>query len=95
MAKVDIVRSHQLSFEAARKLAKSWMKECEQQYNLKGDYINGECQDTITFSRKGLSGVLTVTASQFTLELTLGFLFSAYQKTIVAKINSNMDILLN
>lgn len=94
MAKVEIVRQHHLSFSEARALAKSWVQEGEEKYDLTGNYVEGEVKDSLDFSRKGLSGVLTVTESQFELELTLGFLFSAYKNKIVEKIHTNMDKLL-
>lgn len=89
-----IVRAHQLTFEQAREMGKSWQAQGEQDFQLRCEYTEGDTQDELTFSRSGVSGCLHIDATQFILEAKLGFLLKPYAARIEKEINTNLDALL-
>lgn len=89
-----ITRTHQLTFAQAREMGKQWQVQGEQNFQLRCEYVAGEEQDELTFSRSGVSGCLRIDATQFVLEVKLGFLFKPYAARIEKEINTNLDALL-
>ena len=58
-------------------------------------YEEGDTQDTLTFTRAGVSGTLVVDAQQFDMTAKLGFLFTAFKDRIEAEIGGQLDALLD
>ena len=58
-------------------------------------YEEGDTQDTLSFSRAGVTGTLLVDAHQFDMTAKLGFLFSAFKDRIEAEIGGQLDALLS
>jgi len=83
-----------LGLAKARKLAFKWAEQAEEQLDMACTYEEGTSLDTVSFERSGVSGTLEVTASAFTLQAKLGFLFSAFKGKIEAEISKNLDALL-
>ena len=51
-------------------------------------------RDTVEFTRSGVKGELTVSASRFELVAQLGFLLGAFKSTIESEIQKELDALL-
>ena len=94
MADIHIHREHSLGLAQARKLARDWAEQLEQQFDMACTVIEGETSDSVEFVRSGVNGVLIVAADHFDVEAKLGFLMAAFSKTIEAKIEKNLDSLL-
>lgn len=97
MPDIHILRDHTLGLPAARKIAFQWAEQVEEEYGMACTYEEaekgGDC-DTLTFTRSGVKGTLTVTADQFELEAKLGFLLGAFKDKIEGEISKNLDALL-
>jgi putative polyhydroxyalkanoate system protein len=94
VANLHIVREHTLGLPAARKIAFAWAEQVEADFGMECTYEEGKTLDAVTFERSGIKGTLTVTAKQFELEATLGFLLGAFKDKIEAEIVKNLDALL-
>ena len=94
MADIRIHRSHRLGLARARELASQWSDEVEKKFDMECSFLEGDDGDTVEFSRPGVHGQLVVGADSFDLEAKLGFLLSAFSKTIEAEIEKNLDALL-
>ena len=94
MPDLRIRRDHTLGLPEARKIAHDWARSAQEQLHMACTYHEGETLDRIAFTRSGVSGELTVTATRFDLQLKLGFLLGAYSARIEEKIKANLDELL-
>jgi putative polyhydroxyalkanoate system protein len=92
---IHIERNHTLGIAGARKVAHQWIEQAEQEFGLECVYTPGDDRDVATFTRAGIDGTVEVTASTFTLDATLGFLFSSFSEMIEQKITRNLDALLD
>ena len=91
MAEIHIHRVHGLSRDAALGLARDWQAQAEQDWGLRCTAQTREGQLLIAFERTGLQGKLRVDAEAFDLQLTLGFLLSAYRARIEAELQRRLD----
>ena len=94
MPELKIERAHTLGLTGARAVAERWREQAEQEWGMTCASEPGDSSDSMRFERSGVSGSLTVTASQFDLQLKLGFLLGAYSSKIEEKIRANLDELL-
>jgi putative polyhydroxyalkanoate system protein len=94
MAHIHIHREHPLGHAAARKIARRWAEQAEQQFGLRCTYEEGHEHDTVHFERSGVSGTLKVRSQAFELEAQLGFLLGAFKDRIESEIVKNLDDLL-
>ena len=94
MPDIKIHRTHQLGLAKARKVALQWAEDAEKKFDMECTILEGEDSDTVEFTRSGVTGSLTVTATEFDLNAKLGFLLGAFSKTIEAEIEKNLDALL-
>lgn len=94
MSDIHIHREHRLGMASARKVAFRWAEEAEEEFDMVCTYEEGDEQDEVCFSRSGVKGTLTVTASTFELEAKLGFLLGAFKDRIEGEIVKNLDDLL-
>ncbi|QNK70701.1 polyhydroxyalkanoic acid system family protein [Variovorax sp. PAMC26660] len=95
MPDIHIERNHTLGIAGAREVARQWVQQAEQEFGLECAYTEGKDRDTAQFTRAGIDGTVEVTASTFTLDATLGFLFSSFSDQIEQKITRNLDALLD
>ena len=95
MPDIHIERRHRLGIAGAREVARQWVQQAEQDFGLACTYTEGKTCDLAQFTRAGIDGTLEVTADTFTLEATLGFLFSSFSEQIEQKITRNLDALLD
>ena len=94
MADIHIQRDHALGLRAARKIAFAWAEQVEAEYGMECTYEEGDTQDTLSFTRAGVTGTLLVDAQQFDMTAKLGFLFTAFKDRIEAEIGGQLDALL-
>ena len=94
MPDIHIHREHHLGFKEARKVAFSWAEKAEEKFDMECTYEEGETQDTLSFTRAGVTGTLLVDAQQFDMTAKLGFLFSAFKDRIETEISGQLDELL-
>ena len=95
MADICIHREHALGLARARKLARQWARDAESKFEMACTIVEHETGDTVEFTRSGVKGELRVEAQRFTLKARLGFLLSAFSKTIEADIEKTLDALLS
>jgi putative polyhydroxyalkanoate system protein len=94
VADIRIQRNHQLGLAKARKIAWAWAEDVEKRFDMACTVIEGEAEDSVEFTRPGVSGRLLVRADRFELDAQLGFLLGAFSKRIEAEIEQNLDALL-
>lgn len=94
MADLHIRREHSLSLAAARKIARAWAEQVEDDFGMQCSYEEGVKEDCVNFKRSGVNGCLLVTADHFDLDAKLGFLLGAFKGRIEAEIVKNLDDLL-
>ena len=91
MADIQIQRTHGLDWAGAQALAQAWRAQAESDWGMICTHTPGEGEDRVTFDRPGAQGLLRVDATQFELQVTLGFLLRAYKSQIAEKIERNLD----
>lgn len=94
MPDLHILRQHGLGLPKARKIAFEWAEKAEKDLSMDCTYQEGKTSDEVTFARSGVKGTLLVTAAQFELNVTLGFLLGAFKGRIESEIVKNLDSLL-
>ena len=94
MAEIRIHRDHDLGLKKAREIAWQWAEQVEEKFDMACTVHEGDDEDTVEFTRSGVKGELTVTASRFELVAQLGFLLGAFKGTIESEIQKELDKLL-
>ena len=94
MSDLHIQRDHHMGLPRAREVARAWARKAEEKFDMECSYEEGDTQDTLTFTRAGVSGTLVVDAQQFDMTAKLGFLFSAFKDRIETEISGQLDELL-
>lgn len=95
MADLHILREHTLSLAAARQIARAWTEQAQAEFGMECSYAEGQTEDTVLFSRSGVSGSFLVNPERFELNAKLGFLLGAFKDKIEAEIVKNLDALLD
>jgi putative polyhydroxyalkanoate system protein len=90
MSEVKFQQAHTLGLDKARELAKKWAEDAAGKMGLNCKHIEGVEQDTITFERMGVNGVMTVTGTSLDLNVKLGMMMAAFKPLIEAEIQKNM-----
>jgi putative polyhydroxyalkanoate system protein len=90
MADIQIHRKHALGLAKAKTVANKVAKDLETKYELESAWEG----NTLTFSRAGVQGELSVTKDEMNCEVTLGFLFKAFKGPIQGEMEKNFDRLL-
>lgn len=91
MAQLHVLREHMLGLPRARKVAKAWAQEVEDEFELRCTFEAGREGDVVRFERSGVSGTLRVTAQRFELDAKLGLLLGAFRGRIEAEITRRLD----
>ena len=94
MSDLHIQRDHHLGLPRAREVARAWARKAEEKFDMECTYEEGDTQDTLSFTRSGVTGTLLVDAQQFDMTAKLGFLFSAFKDRIETEIGGQLDALL-
>ena len=91
MADLHLHREHTLGLARARKVAMKWAEDVESKLDMECTMIEGDDEDVLEFTRSGVDGRMTVGATHFDLEATLGFLFKPFVGTIEAEVRKQLD----
>jgi len=91
MADLHLHREHSLGLARARKVALKWAEHVESKLDMECTLIEGDDEDVLEFRRSGVDGRMTVGATHFDLEATLGFLFKPFVGTIEAEVRKQLD----
>jgi putative polyhydroxyalkanoate system protein len=90
MSEINLEREHDLGLDKARALAQQWVADGASKLGLVCQHEAGADQDTVTFSRTGVSGSMKVSGTRFELQVKLGMLMSAMKPLIEAEITKNL-----
>lgn len=91
MADLHLHREHTLGLARARKVALKWAEHVEEKLDMECTIIEGDDEDILEFTRSGVDGRMTVTATFFDLEAKLGFLLKPFLGTIEAEVGKQLD----
>ena len=91
MSDIKYQQDHTLGLDKARELAQEWMNDAARQLGLDCKVHQGVDQDTITFDRMGVKGVMTVSGSSFGLDIKLGMMMAAFKPMIEAEVSKNLS----
>lgn len=94
MADIHIHRDHTLGLKKAREVARAWAEKLEQKFDMECTMLEGDASDTVTFTRSGVKGELTVAADHFDVRAKLGMLLGAFKATIEDEVEKQLDALL-
>lgn len=94
MADIHIHRDHTLGLKKAREIARAWAEQLEQKFDMACTVHEGDTSDTVTFTRSGVKGELTVAADHFDVQAKLGMLLGAFKATIESEVEKKLDALL-
>lgn len=94
MPDIHIHRPHSLGLTRAREVARQWVTDAGQRYDMACTVAEGADHDTVDFRRSGVTGRLVVSADAFELTAKLGFLLGGFKSRIEAEIGRNLDRLL-
>jgi len=94
VAEIRIHRDHDLGLKKAREIAWKWAEQVEEKFDMACTVHEGDDEDTVEFTRSGVKGELTVTATSFDLVAQLGFLLGAFKATIEGEVQKELDTLL-
>jgi putative polyhydroxyalkanoate system protein len=94
MSDVTFQREHTLGLIKARALATDWAAGAAKQMGLDCKHEQGAEQDTLTFERMGVHGVMSVTATHLDVQIKLGMLMAAFKPIIESEIASNLGAIL-
>ncbi len=90
MSDVTYQQSHTLGLEKARELAQDWMKSSAASLGLNCEHQQGAEQDTITFERMGVKGIMKVSGTEFDLKVTLGMMMAAFKPMVEAEVSKSL-----
>ena len=87
MADIHIRRAHSMQLKKARAATEDFAKRLNEKFDLQSEWDG----DTLHFERSGVSGALALTKDSVTIDLTLGFLLSAFAGKMEGHIKDNLD----
>jgi putative polyhydroxyalkanoate system protein len=90
MPDIALKRTHELGLKGAKAAADKMAEKLGEKFDLTGDWKG----NTLSFSRPGVNGSLTISETDMALEVTLGFLLKAMKGPIEKAVNENLDKVL-
>ena len=90
MPDIALVRKHHLGLKGARAAADDMVQKLDEKFDLSGDWRG----NTLSFSRPGVSGSLTVSETDISLEVTLGFMLKMMKGPIEKSVHEQLDRVL-
>ena len=91
MSHIVVERQHSLERDVVRALAEELAESLSRQYDIRYRWHD----DVIVFKRTGAHGRVIVDAGRVRVELDLGFLLMAFERTIRDEIENTLDEKLN
>jgi putative polyhydroxyalkanoate system protein len=86
MAKISIHQKHKLSHKKAKAAAQKVADQMAEEYDMESEWDG----DVLIFRRSGVNGTLVVYEKEARLDITLGFLLSAFSSKIEEHVTKNM-----
>jgi putative polyhydroxyalkanoate system protein len=90
MPDIALKRDHNLGLKGARTAADKMVAKLDEKFDLTGDWSG----NTLSFSRPGVTGSLTVTEKDLSLEVTLGFMLKMMKAPIEKAVHEQLDAVL-
>ncbi|WP_019672109.1 polyhydroxyalkanoic acid system family protein [Psychrobacter lutiphocae] len=95
MADIEIEKEHNFDFNTAREQAKKWLESAKDKFGIEANYIEGDNEDQVTITRKGIDGKATLDANKIRFEATLGFLAKPLKGKIKEALDSGLSKYFN
>ena len=89
MADIEVRRAHGLGLAPARRAAEQMASDLARKFDVRASWQG----DTLRFERPGVSGFVTLTATDLHLSISLGFLLKAMQASIEKLVLQELDTL--
>ena len=90
MPDIALTREHHLGLKAAKAAANKMVAKLDEKFDLSGDWQG----NTLSFSRPGVTGSLTVSETTMVLEVTLGFMLKMMKAPIEKAVHEQLDKVL-
>ena len=90
MADISHKRTHSLGLKGAHAAANKMADKLGEKFDLKGTW-NG---NTLNFTRPGVAGILAISETEMTLEVTLGFMLKMMKGPIERSVHEQLDKVL-
>lgn len=87
MAQINIRRSHSLSLAQARKEANVMAEQLRREFDLESKWSG----NTLSFTRSGVDGVMTLSSNDVHVAAELGFVASFLKSKIEARLHAHFD----
>lgn len=88
MSDILITRKHHLTARQAKQAAEQVATDLQNEFNLEYQW---DQPSVLRFERSGLNGRLTLRKGEATIEVHLGFLFSAFRGSLEREIHRYFD----
>ncbi len=90
MADISHKRTHSLGLKGAQAAANKMAEKLGEKFDLKGTW-NG---NTLNFARPGVAGILAISETEMTLDVTLGFMLKMMKGPIEQSVHEQLDKVL-
>ena len=91
MADIKLHRDHSLGLARARTVARKWADHVKNKFDMECSLVEGDAMDTLSFTRSGVHGTMTLTANAFDLHAKLGMLLGPFAGQIEAEVSRQLD----
>ncbi|MCA2999834.1 MAG: polyhydroxyalkanoic acid system family protein [Rhodocyclaceae bacterium] len=90
MPDIALIRQHHLGLKGAKAAADKMVATLDEKFDLSGDWSG----NTLSFSRPGVTGNLTVSETEMVLEVTLGFMLKMMKAPIEKAVHEQLEKVL-
>ena len=90
MPDIALTRQHHLGLKGAKAAADKMVATLDEKFDLSGDWSG----NTLSFSRPGVTGNLTVSETEMVLEVTLGFMLKMMKAPIEKAVHEQLEKVL-
>jgi putative polyhydroxyalkanoate system protein len=91
MPDIALTRQHHLGLKGAKAAADKMVSKLDEKFDLSGDWKG----NTLSFSRPGVTGSLTVSETEMMLEVTLGFMLKMMKAPIEKAVHEQLEKVMN
>jgi putative polyhydroxyalkanoate system protein len=91
MPDIALTRQHHLGLKGAKAAADKMVAKLDEKFDLSGDWSG----NTLSFSRPGVTGNLTVSETEMVLEVTLGFMLKMMKAPIEKAVHEQLEKVMN
>lgn len=90
MSDIKFQQAHTLGIERARELADEWLNDAAKKLSLNCTHEKGAEQDTITFERMGITGIMLVSGTNFDLTVKMNPMMAAFRPIVEAEVSRSL-----